>query len=87
MLFSKQGNPSELFKKIANDKNLFRKFDNTSRKVDNSVARIGAFIKPVANMAHLGGYVDDAVNGVHAIRNGLEKATKTPMNEIRSSYA
>ena len=87
MLFQKQGNGSELFKKIANDKNLFRKFDNTSRKIDNSVARIGAFIKPVANMAHMGGYVDDVVNSVHAVRNGLEKAIHTPMNEIRSSYA
>jgi len=87
MLFQKQGNGSELFKKIANDKNLFRKFDNTARKVDNSVARIGAFIKPVANMAHMGGYVDDVVNGVHAVRNGLEKATKTPMSQIRGSFA
>jgi len=87
MLFSKQGNGSELFKKIANDKNLFRKFDNTSRKIDNSVARIGAFIKPVANMAHMGGYVDDVVNGVHAVHNGLEKATKTPMSQIRGSFA
>ena len=87
MLFSKQGNGSELLKKIVNDKNLFRKFDNTSRKVDNSVARIGAFIKPVANMAHMGDFVDDAVNSVHAVRNGLEKAVHTPMNELRSSYA
>ena len=87
MLFSKQGNGSELFKKIINDKNLFRKFDNTSRKIDNSVARVGAFIKPVANMAHMGGYVDDVVNGVHAVHNGLEKAVHTPMSQVRSSFA
>ena len=87
MLFQKQGNVQQLFTKLGKDKNLFRKFDNTSRKIDNSVARVGAFIHPVADMVHMGGFVDDAVNGVHAVRNGLEKATKTPMNEIRRKYA
>ena len=86
-MFQKLGNATQLFTKLGKDKNLFRKFDNTARKVDNSIARIGAFIHPVADMAHLGGFVDDAVNGVHAVRNGHEKAIHTPMNEIRSNYA
>ena len=87
MLFKKLGKSTQLFNKLGKTDNFFRKLDNTSRKVDNSVARIGAFLHPVADMVHMGGFVDDAVNSVHAVRNGLEKATKTPMNEIRSKYA
>lgn len=86
MLFSKIGNSTKLFGKMGNDGNLFRKFDNTARKVDNSVMRVGAFIKPVADMAGLGSYVNDAVNGTHAIRNGLEKAIKTPVNDLRRNF-
>ena len=87
MIFNKLGKTTSLFNKMGKTDNFFRKVDNTARKVDNSVARIGAFIHPVMDMAHLGNYVDDAVNSVHAVHNGLEKALKTPMNEIRSKYA
>ena len=87
MVFNKLGKTTQLFNKIGKTDNFFRKLDNTSRKVDNSVARIGAFIHPVADMAHMGGFVDDAVNSVHAVHNGLEKALKTPIGEIRSKYA
>ena len=87
MIFNKLGKTTSLFNKMGKTDNFFRKLDNTSRKVDNSVARIGAFIHPVADMAHMGGFVDDAVNGVHAVHNGLEKAIHTPMSQIRSSFA
>jgi len=85
-LFNKLGNTSKLFTKVGNDGTLFRKIDNTARKFDNSVMRVGAFIKPVADVMGMGGYVNSAVNDVHAIRNGLEKAIKTPVNDLRKQF-
>jgi hypothetical protein len=86
MLFQKQGNSQQMFSKLGRDQNLFRKIDNTSRKIDNSVMRVGAFIKPVADMVGAGGYVNSAVNGTHAIRNSLEKAIHTPVNDLRTQF-
>ncbi len=86
MLFQKQGNSSKLFSKVGNDGNLFRKVDNTARKIDNSVMRVGAFIKPVADYVGVGNYVNDAVNGTHAARNALEKSIRTPVNDLRAQF-
>ena len=74
---------SNLFNKVTNDPNLFRKIDNTARKIDNSVVRVGAFLKPIANIAGLGGVVDSAVAGVHGLRNNLERSVKQPIGKIR----
>ena len=40
---------------------IFQKISNTARKIDNSVMRVGAFIKPVADVVGMGGYVNSAV--------------------------
>ena len=87
MMFNKVGNSSKLFNKVGNDGKIFNKISNTARKIDNSVMRVGAFIKPVADVVGMGGYVNSAVNDVHAIRNGLEKAIKTPINDLRRNFA
>ena len=87
MMFNKVGNSSKLFNKVGNDGKIFQKISNTARKIDNSVMRVGAFIKPVADVVGMGGYVNSAVNDVHAIRNGLEKAIKTPINDLRRNFA
>ena len=86
MMFNKVGNSSKLFNKVGNDGKIFQKISNTARKIDNSVMRVGAFIKPVADVVGMGGYVNSAVNDVHAIRNGLEKAIKTPINDLRRNF-
>ena len=86
-LFNKLGGSTKLFTKVGNDGTLFRKIGNTARKIDNSVMRVGAFIKPVADVVGMGGYVNSAVNDVHAMRNGLEKAIKTPINDLRRNFA
>ena len=87
MMFNKVGNSSKLVNKVGNDGKIFNKISNTARKIDNSVMRVGAFIKPVADVVGMGGYVNSAVNDVHAIRNGLEKAIKTPINDLRRNFA
>jgi hypothetical protein len=48
-LFNKIGNGVKLFNKSLNDGSLFRKVNNTARKIDHSAMRVGEFIKPVAN--------------------------------------
>ena len=74
MLFGKVGNSSKLFNKVGNDGKMFGKISNTARKFDNSVLRVGAFLKPAADYVGVGNYVNDAVNGSHAIRNALGKS-------------
>lgn len=86
MLFGKVGNSSKLFTKAGQGGNLFRKIDNTARKIDNSVLRVGAFLKPAADYVGVGNYVNDAVNGSHAIRNALEKSIRTPVNDLRAQF-
>jgi len=75
---------TKLFNKVTNDPNLFRKIDNTARKIDNSVARVGAFLKPIADTAGFGGVVDSVVGGIHGLRNNLELAAKQPLSKIRN---
>jgi len=88
MLFSKaQSVKPLLFGKVKSGNGLFGKIDDTARKIDNSVMRVGAFIKPLADNFGLGSYVRDGVNEVHAIRNGLEKAIKAPVNDLRKNFA
>ena len=86
MLFNKLGNSSKLFNKVGNDGKMFRKISNTARKIDNTVMRVGSFIKPVADYVGVGNYVNDAVNGTHAVRNALEKSIRTPVNDLRAQF-
>ena len=86
-LFNKQNNHNVLFNKINQGNSLFNKVN--LRKADNSVARVGHFIKPFASNFGLGGVVQQAVNTSHRIKNGLEKSINLPMKQIRnhSSYS
>ena len=58
---------------------------NTARKIDNSVARVGSFLQPIAKIINpsLGDLVNRGVNGVHQVRNSLEKSMRTPMRDIQ----
>ena len=90
-LFSKISNGIKLFNKSANDGSLFRKVNNTARKIDHSVMRVGEFIKPVANSFGVGGTVnpliDKGVKKIHLMRNSLEKAVNMPVNQLTNNYA
>ena len=86
-LLNKQENHHKLFTKMNQSNSMFNKIN--LRKADNSIARVGHFIKPFASSLGLGGVVQQAVNTSHRIKNGLEKSINLPMKQIRnhSSYS
>ncbi len=85
-LFSKLSEAPKLFSKLVNDPHLFRKVGNTARKIDNSIARVGSFLVNTAKNVGLGGFapaISGVTNAVHKVRNGLERAIKSPINEVQ----
>ena len=79
--FQKAGEQAhKLFTKIGNTPNLFR-------KIDNSVARVANFVGNTANafgVPGVGNIVSQVANGVHTVRNNLEKSINAPMGAIRN---
>ena len=74
-LFSKIGSQAKrLFTKVTSDPNLFRKINNTARKIDNTVRQVGNY----ASMAlpQYSPYIQAGVQGLHQLKNGIEKGTK-----------
>jgi hypothetical protein len=99
-LFNKiEHHAGKLFNKAMGSNGIFNKVNEYARKADNSVARVGHFIRPIASHFGLGDVVSGAVNRVHdvasnirnannSIRNGLERAVKAPIGDIqKSNYA
>lgn len=90
---------TKLFNKSMGRNGIFNKVNEYARKADNSIQRVGNFIRPVANHFGLGDVVKNglnhvhnlrlqATNGVNTVRNGLERAVKAPINDINhSNYA
>ena len=84
---------NSLFNKSMGRNGIFNKIDTGVRKFDNSVQRVGHFIRPIADHFGLGHAVQSGVDLVHsssndvrganrAIRNNLEKSVKAPINDI-----
>jgi len=90
-----------LFNKATNPV-LFRKINNTARKIDNSVQKVGIFLLPIVsgyNPAY-GAQLANGLASTHNIRmgiqngldtatrvkNSLEKAIKPPQDNITSHY-
>ena len=98
-LFQKvQHNAGRLFNKAMSKNGIFNKINTLARQGDNTVQRVGHFIRPIASQFGLGDVVGGVVNRVHdvannirstnnSIRNNLERAVKAPMSDINSSYA
>ena len=98
-LFQKvQHNAGRLFNKAMSKNGIFNKINTLARQGDNTVQRVGAFIRPIASKFGLGDVVSGVVNRVHdvannirstnqSIRNNLERAVKAPMSDINSNYA
>ena len=98
-LFQKvQHNAGRLFNKAMSKNGIFNKINTLARQGDNTVQRVGAFIRPIASKFGLGDVVGGVVNRVHdvannirstnqSIRNNLERAVKAPMSDINSNYA
>ena len=79
--FQKAGEQAhQLFTKIANTPHLVR-------KIDNSVALVAHFVGNTANafgVPAVSNIATQVANGVHTVRNNLEKSINTPMNAIRN---
>jgi hypothetical protein len=92
-------NAGKLFNKAMGTNGIFNKINEIGRKADNSIQRVGSFIRPIANHFGLGDVVKNGLTQVHnlrmkgtdavnSVKNGLERAVKAPMNDInRSNYA
>jgi hypothetical protein len=97
--FNKMSNSAgRLFNKATSKGGIFDKVNVALRKGDNTVQRVGAFIRPIADQFGLGDVVGGAVNKFSAlatrgrdlnrdIRNNLERAVKAPMSELQNNYA
>ena len=93
-LFNKIGQgANKLFTKATQKNGLFDKFNEYARKTDNTLQRVGHFIRPIASHFGVGDIVKNGLNRIHDIRtqavdtsnnlrNGLERAVKQPMNAI-----
>jgi hypothetical protein len=77
---------------------LFQKANQTIppmfRKIDNSLQRVSSFAQPVLKQFGYGGIADAigaAQRGLHntrtTINNNLERAIKTPVNDLRRNFA
>lgn len=89
----------KLYNKAIGNNGIFNKVNTIMRKGDNTVQRVGHFIRPLADHFGFGGAVQNIVNKVHdyqvagtkhvtAIKNNLEKSVSAPMSDIhKSNYA
>ncbi len=95
-LFRKIEDGAKYFTKMGNTNTLFRKIENTGRKIDNSVARVGNFLintsKSLGLPNPVASTIQQGVNLVHntrtGIKNNLEKAIHAPLSDVRKeTYA
>lgn len=87
---------NQLYNKAMGGNGIFNKIDVGTRKFDNSVQRVGHFLRPIANHFGLGDTIhagvglihstaDDLRNANRAIRNNLEKSVKAPIGDIHKA--
>jgi hypothetical protein len=80
-----------MFSKPFSDPTLFRKINNSARKVDNSILRVGSFLVSAGNSIPYGLGKPLTVLGketartVHKIRLGLEKASTKDLGKIKNN--
>jgi len=103
-LFNKiSGDVTKLFNKVNSSAPiLMRKFNNTIRKADNTVGRVGNFISNTNSQLggpsivgdtakYVAGKVHDTrkqiMNTENVIKNNLEKAIHSPMKEISDPHS
>lgn len=95
-VFNKIGQgANRLFNKATGRNGIFNKVNEYSRKADNSIQRVGNFLRPIASNFGLDPLLQKGLNTVHDlrmnvvnasndIRNGLERAVKAPINQINA---
>ena len=89
---------TKLYNNAVGKNGIFNKVSTVGRKFDNSIARVGNFITPFADRLGAGDTVRNGVKMVHDwtqkgrqeindAKNGLERAVKSPINDIqRQNY-
>jgi len=88
-MFTKLNNGQQLFTKNNGNQSFFKKLNTAARQFDNSLVRVGSFLKPVASQLGFGGVnsiVDRVTVGVHNVRNALEKATMGKLEDLRPKH-
>ena len=88
-MFTKLNHGPQLFTKNNGNQSFFKKLNTTARQFDNSLVRVGAFLKPVASTLGFGGVnsiIDKVNTGVHNVRNALEKATMGKLEDLRPKH-
>ena len=93
-LFNKVGQgANKLFNKATGKNGIFNKFNTYARQADNTVQRVGNFIRPISTHFGLEPMVKAGLNTVHDLRvnavntsnnlrNALVNSVKAPINEI-----
>ena len=87
-LFKKIGDSARLFTKTVSSPSFFRKVDNTARKTDHSMARVGSFLVDTANqfgLSPVASGIKNVVGNIHGIRNNLEKSIRSPIGAIKQN--
>lgn len=89
-LFTKFTNGAQkVFNKITDpNNNSFRKFVNTARKTDNTIAKVGHFIAKTSNdlgFSPIAKIANEITRDSHIIRKNMIGSMKAPMSVIRNN--
>lgn len=80
-------NANKLFSKAIHDKKIFSKINNFSKHANNTIQKVGNFIKPLASAFGYDGMLNNAMNLSKNISNGLEKYIM-PIHDVhKNSFA
>lgn len=79
-------NANTLFSKAIHDKKIFSKINNFSKHANNTIQKVGNFIKPIAQAFGYDGMLDRGMQASKSIANGLEKYI-APIHEARQNYS
>jgi hypothetical protein len=95
-LFSKLSqNAQKLYKNSMGQNGIFNKITTGTRKLDNSLQRVGNFLLPLSQKVGMGGVLQAGLNEIHNarhyindevnnVKNGLERAVKAPISSIHN---
>jgi hypothetical protein len=75
-------NANTLFSKAIHDKKIFSKINNFTKHANNTIQKVGNFIKPVAQAFGYDGMLDRGMQASKSIANGLEKYIM-PIHDVR----
>ena len=93
--FKKVGSDAgKLYRNAVGSRGIFNKVTTIGRKADNTIQRVGNFLLPLADKVGLSDPLRLGLNTIHGyrqqfndqvnnVKNGLERAVKSPMSSIQ----